>query len=91
MCNQDLHCHLQMQLGSQVACSPESSDSHADKMMMVFPMYGLRANQSAKAPESLRRTLSGDLVSISLLYKRMKSRTNTKRMNEQCKCCFDKL
>jgi len=62
MRNQGLHGNLQMQLGSRVAYSPGSSDSHPDKMMMVFLMYGLRANQSAKTPESLRRIPSGDLV-----------------------------
>ncbi len=66
-CYQGLRGNLQMQLESQAACSPGSSDSHADRMMMVSLMYGLRANQSAEAPESLRRIPCGDLMKISLL------------------------
>jgi len=61
-CYQGLRGNLQMQLESWAACNRGSGDSHADKMMMRFLMYGLRANQSAKAAKSLRRIPSGDLV-----------------------------
>jgi len=61
-CHQGSRGNLQMQLESRAACSRGSSESHADKMMMVCLMYGLRANQSAKTAKSLRRIPSGDLV-----------------------------
>lgn len=56
-----LGAHLQVQQEIVPKGSPSGKDTHAGRMMMVYLMYGLRANPNARIPSHLRKILSGEV------------------------------